>query len=959
MILKHQITPVNTFYSLIPYNRTKMAYAIRTIKPSSSIVWVATCTYEKHKCLAVSRGKYLEIYSLNMKLHNKKQTHGFLSCMQSMKYKETDALLLLSSNYEYTIISTEDPGLCILNRGFIIQEHVLDSQPYAKHGSESYHYKHIRSTDNLIVIVHRSNLITTIHTGSTGLYINEIVSAHEIIDVCIGNNEVFMLVRDGSESSVITYLKKETKLVYSTKYAIPNDAYKLCCIETNLLAIALTRIMVLMGKRIISETLFANPEALCYASHGRGIILGMSNGELIGIQLENSLKIKLLGQLKSPINFIIGGLKTPSTPSSYLNEKSYFIGSYHSNSYYITLGEELRINDVYYNQGEIKSMINKIDHIYFLSKNENSLMYHINAGVLNTYEVDGPIKGLWRIGSYIIISFIGASYLMHEKTSEIIKSYEEILGVEKGNGSNLCYYHTSNQISIMDNNLDCKSRITEPILHASYYKGKCVIYTKRGYLEIILLSTLNTLYTTVFTEEISHIRYYKEVFVCTYEKGVCVFDKKLKLTRKINAECIRNSCLIDSDGSDIEKRLVFVDTNGNIYNSMFNIIIKTGEYIRAIYSLDSPDPNIINILAIGKYSILISFDALTEKYNIYRFGINDITALGYGKNGQYYLASHSNIYLCKPDFKPTFNVYSPINDINDARFVIEHKKNKIVGWIKRENDIYASYIACYHENKAGETIKFKNQIIVDGLFIDRNYFAIGINTCKSSESKIMLYELVDNFMVKKYDVEKNGSIFVMDGANEYIVTSHGNILTVYKATRGIIVELASIQAEILPWSIKIDGDGRIIVGDLLRTFSVYKFDDQINVIEEVEKFNHQMKIECVEFIDKGYISCSNGNIFILKDGKRLMTSYNENITSIVRYSYSHDNKNECYYFGTECGSIGVLKDVSGLISDSEYKRLMELQEQASIKSIFLVYSDILNMDLINNEADNTIRDLII
>lgn len=187
-------------------------------------------------------------------------------------------------------------------------------------------------------------------------------------------------------------------------------------------------------------------------------------------------------------------------------------------------------------------------------------------------------------------------------------------------------------------------------------------------------------------------------------------------------------------------------------------------------------------------------------------------------------------------------------------------------------------------------------------------------------------------MEKIFETRTNGCVYSLSHLlDRFLAASIGNVLVIYEiiytAEFGLVLqEVSNHYAQILPLFIKVCGD-EIIVGDLMKSVSVYKFDSVTKKLEEVARdFNSHWITAVTNWDSNCFLAAENSyNIFALEKCSKPTNEFEQRklevtaayhlgdfINKFQKGSIVHDFAEQRQYyidsvvFGTVLGCLGVI-----------------------------------------------------
>ncbi|TBU11111.1 hypothetical protein CWI38_1379p0010 [Hamiltosporidium tvaerminnensis] len=187
-----------------------MKYGIKTIKPSNSVICATRTTFKNIECVAVSKGKRIDLYNYELKQIGTIYTHTIITHMTSLKIKEDFILLCFSNRNNFSLFVN---GNFLMTRFLISSWRDLGFTNDHSEGNElneidesTYEYSigfsipvKVRSSSSIIVVVLKNNQVLVAYPSVKSISFDTPVISQlslQIIDFVLLSSKILFLTKD-------------------------------------------------------------------------------------------------------------------------------------------------------------------------------------------------------------------------------------------------------------------------------------------------------------------------------------------------------------------------------------------------------------------------------------------------------------------------------------------------------------------------------------------------------------------------------------------------------------------------------------------------------------------------------------------------------------------------------------------------------------------------------------------
>lgn len=893
-----------------------MYFAVRSVKEPTRPICSNVIIYNNCKCLAISYGKIVKFYGLDVKRLKLIDSifPGAYVC-QIIPFKN-DYYLLVSKDSQFVLMKDKIP----VKKGRISQEYVTN---------DSHLLKICASNEEFAIFVFGNSKMCIFNFTGNHLRINENIKeflAYVILDVALNKNELICLVKDSEERVYIhRYFIREgnREIVYKDRKMFKNA--KKIFFSFGLLYVFRDNIIFIMDKNDkITETVFANSGILSGTPWNHGLLLSSEDGEIIhlkrvGLDVLMTTNVRFQ-QLLIFEQFIFGRSENGKSSLIALNEKS--------------------ICDRMSNVSHLRSLDFK-NGLRFLSgcaENDKicTLKYRIPVKKEKMLDCLTDVKKFWVFKECIYASFVGYSILFkegmfHNKMDEILnfKAFDEY-----------CVLNTAKSIIRIS---DITKKIDFPgIILSDIQKNEIFVYTDQKGLFLIKTADFTAIKKVLVADEVSLIKCINQMYiVSTFTSKLKFLDNQLKLMKTENCPAIvyceqlddlrliiaftsGKICCLNLDSQKMEILFIFKGVKGLIKKDD-DVYLFGKNVIKITPNLECFTLNLQNVqyLAIDLKNILIC-----EKSNIFTVQMENLptifvkkrsipdSGLSFCSNKTQKVIAHRNedsstiVYKTKiTNVKVLSRHFRRIYYTNNKRKAIKKRK------ISSSSDSYNSekLIKPSYKIEINKSEMDLHKLIVQCIKFYKNFLIVGANMKSKKEtifSKLILFDGLESIN----EITKAGHIVDFSIYKDHILTSHGAVITVYKIQNKKFVELAQASMTIEIWKMHIHRF-QFIVANMWRSFVLMEFDPKINIICEKSRFYDNIMINAGA-IYKNYFILSEKtlslSIYIPRSNDyeiaRVSTmNLNEEITAIKKGSLNTKIDRAVHYAISLSGAIFAIK----------------------------------------------------
>lgn len=865
-----------------------MHIAIRTIKKPSSCICASEIIFKEQKCLAISIGKFLEIYDVTKCKFDKVHKIFVGACIVAIIPMRYNNYMLVSKDNQFVIMKDDQ----LIKRSNINE----DKKSRIINKLKKYVFN-----EDYIVFLFDNNKLAVIYLINDNIRIKEQIKdliAYTVLDISLNRSELICLVSDTEMKTYIHRynLKENAKdFVFKERKAF-NTAFRIGQARDFLLIFRKNQISIL-GNEQQCEIQSANPTFLNGISWKDGYLAIMGDQELVFITKE---KIKIIKKFNNVINEIM-----------YVNGLL-FGRSFHGNSVLFSITEDVTIFDQLENISFLRDLQFQ-KGLHFLSgKDQNNfectLKYRIPVKNSIYYNFNKIIKKFWIYNNLIFISYVNNSVII--KNNKVLETTDEILNFKVFGNS--CLFHTYNKI-IKHTDHVIKSKIPG-ILLSDINENEIFIYTKKKELILFDCNSMKIIQMKEIKNEVSAVKKINDNFaISTFNDEFILFDRKFMIIEKIEIPTIGHCEQLN------ENILIFNTLLGSI--GILDLkVFKTkslleSHYMNGIIKFKN------GVIFYGEETIFIDENLFCVSVDLRKIN----SAFKSGRH--YYVCMEKRILKVKLATNAEFRIKK--NKIKGFGLTLSRtSKEQILGYQNGSSSIIIN-------NLVKEQIEIKNEIIQKANF-NKKYLIVATNFVDSNgidSSKLILFEK----MTKIDEISKKGLLFSLDTFDNLIATSHGVYLTVYKIENGKFVELSQIASPVLPWKIRFS-NLNLIVCDIWRTFAVHYFDPETNTIIEKKRCHEDIIVDDAFMLHSQFlVADSNGCLFFCDEGCtereiiwKAAFNYNEPILCVKKGTLNKKKEKNIFYASSKFGSIAVIQIFDKNLIIQQIKHLIRKLSNSTI-----------------------------
>lgn len=894
-----------------------MYIAVRSIREPTTPICSNIVVYNNRKCLAISYGKIIKFYELNgRKLVMTDSLFPGAYVCEIIPLKN-DFLLLVSKDLQFVLMK----DMRTIKKGRVIQEFVK---------VHTQLLKKCVYNDEFVIFIFENSKMSIFNLVENHLRINENIKellAYKILDAVINKNELTCLVQDSEDRTHIhRYFIREgnREIVYKDRKMF-KDAKRIFFAFGFLYVLRKNYISIMDKDDKIEEIFFANSGILSGTPWNGGILMSSKDGEIIHLKKEKiDILMTIDYRFKSLLPF----------------DNFIFANSCMGYSALISLNGKKIIYDQIPNISYIRcpKVHNGIKFLSGCVENDNicTLKYTIPVKKEKILDCLTYVKKFWVFNEMIYASFVGFSILF--KSGMFYGKMDEILDFKAFD--RYCIIITANSIFRIT---DTSKKADFPgIILSDIQKNEILIYTEEKRLFLIKTQDFEIIKKVIVADEVSLIkRIGQTCLISTFTCKLKFLDKQLKSIRTEECPIISYCEQLD------DKRLIVVFTSG--LTCCLTLESQRTENLFALKGIKGLVKRGEDIFIFGKKIIKI-----TPNLECFNLDIKDV---------QHLTTDDKNIFICKKSFISTVHIEDlpkltiqkrPLPDFglsfcssktqkalayrneDGSRIVLKTKSTNAKFLTRYFREIYQSKNKTnvikkqkIHKSSDSEDMdkeaKPTFQIEINKYEIDilkntvkcirfyKRYLIIGANISNCSEmglSRLILYDGLELLS----EVCKTGHIVDFQVYKDYILTSHGAVLTVYKIENSKLIEIAQKSMTILIWRIHIN-KFRFIVANMWRSFVAMEFDPKTRVIDEKNRFYDNIVIDAGAFFKKCFILAEKTlslSMYTTRSNDYEIArvssiNLNEEITSITKGSLNARTDKRMHYATSANGAIFAIK----------------------------------------------------
>lgn len=895
-----------------------MHHAIRTVKSPKAVVSAARVEHKKQPCLAISRGRVLDIYDLELRLVDSMHPNDYIAIIVPVSLRDSRTLLMISKRGEYVVV---EDGRAIM-RG---------AMPFGL-----CYTRCVRSSKGLVFIAD-DGTVAVAAMGSSGLVFDDDLNDfnyYRTLDCLCHRGEFLFLLEDISGDVILArYSTNPAKvgIVLREKTLLRRGIGFMRMIGDGLMLLGNGRIYYYVGGKFAFESEFANPSAKSSLAMDGGLVLSMEDGEMLQISLEKRPE----GEELFFRVHVLGNMSTWFHTMIHLERSLYFLGSSSGKSYYVDMNDKLDILMELENEPGLTGLRFLKDSFgCHTDEHARRITYKIDLSTESHHKFPKDIKMFAVFRNHFIVSYASEGKI-YGPSMVVEKSFDEILNIHVDKH---CYFNTREHLFCFKDK-DLVVLEDKGIVLSAYSGDLCAVFTEERLLKIISLQSMSCIRSISCSYEISLLYLRGNLFLSTYNNEFVVLDEFLNVMHETRHETLKSACSVGD-------RILFGDMFGKIYEfreNVLSVLCKSDSMAEALVCVGG------SVMTVGTSTMFIDLQNGMRQ----RCSMGGIRHVFFAD--QLYVCVGRRIFRCSFKSKPRLRVSTEHGSSGRMlRFVAYGVSEEVLGSaavVRSVNsDVAMNSYLTLKTRKHTYDLCVPDELVMDGKYVSRHILVVASNV-GSNASRLSMYCTKKKTVEMIYECTNQGAVYSFDVDRDHVVTHRGNNLCVYKRQARILVELCMLKIDFTPYRISVSG-GRIACACPRRSFGLFLFNQETNHLSQELLFEQKVQIECIAFVETGLVAATtDGRFLFLDENFRSRTFlFGERVTSIEQGSLSL-SRNNTFYFTTENDGLGILMCLD--LSGRDLEILTRLEDHANDLGMFTrERSDAaIDMDAINSMKD--------
>lgn len=889
---------------------------MRTLKKSRSVLCAATCLLSGTQCIAISCGKSVEFRSFDMHILKTMACNDLVVQMVPVGRLHKCRLLLLSQNSEYALLENGE----IVDTGSLLPKHVYGVRPLRALVLEGF----------VAVLLSGSRVVLAFWKFGRLVFHDRFnyFGSYRILDMAPRTDRVFFLMEDNEGKVVYTQYgqrQPEKNFVHLETGSLPAHTCKVAFSRDRMILFQKDKISLLQGGKVIHQTNFANPELRSWVETDDGVLLGMGNGEIIRLRVDNRMDVRRV-------------YDTGFSADSLLRTEAIYFGTSRLHGWicFVLEGDDMRVLARQDACARPHSLCLQQGLEFLAGGMLCNVAYQITPQVVATIRFDGPIKHMWVFGGKLFVSFPEKSIVYDLDEGKMLKDFDEIKNASEYRQT--FRFNTDSLLVETTSGIAFSVVEWEDILLSSYYKEHVLIYTGT---KLQLLKHRRLVRERPQPSDVYMVLLRDFVFVSTDICVICNYNLDIIATigtQRFTYFSILGDVifLVDSSRSVYAasiRRMKELCVRGDAVCSdmFFRRVLPPGRHRYCTFASEELGYALFS----GYRPFLVFADRETTPYEL---SVADAVAFGFLKGAaatesRLLIARGREVLVCNTSLSPGAVCREESVDRN-ARLLVKlgATERVVIGSVENSQQL-TSVLACMDagicigkyvvENKMLLFVEhIKNGLVIAG-------FNYGDRRCLCSE--LLLFDMRRSIK-PLHKISSPGLLCTISRYRSTFVASHGSRVAVYEVLRTKIVLRAETTSSVFPLNLRFSSSGKsVFVCDLSGSFCTFRYDRRKARLTKESKVAVD-GCSVAETLDSSQV--------FVGDARGHLSLYHCNGTAAVpwmRFYYGEHivdarsgrlcpGRKRRVYFATESGAVGLVA-AENFLTDSEHTMLARLQER--------------------------------